>query len=185
MIDYKKIKKRILFNCKNWIPAQFPAIKGIVSDSKNNFIWYELKDINKNVLFPKFQLIPNLGLQAMHDNVHWWLYEKVALFHTEMISAQFLWGNMLLRGELQYRADIFESALYMKSGSMPLIYFNIPTWYEKHLFNYAYNCLFLYMYTVYAVSIIFLHFITCLNFLACQNIPDQMMLQKGIILDFI
>ena len=37
----------------------------------------------------------------------------------------FLWGNVLLRGELQKDArysnfEIFESALYMKCGSMPL-----------------------------------------------------------------
>ena len=43
-----------------------------------------------------------------------------------MISAQFLWGSVLLRGELQIDAknsnsDIFESDLNMKSGSMPLM----------------------------------------------------------------
>ena len=42
-----------------------------------------------------------------------------------MISAKFLWGNALLGGKLQIGAknsnfEIFESALYMKSGSMPL-----------------------------------------------------------------
>ena len=42
-----------------------------------------------------------------------------------MISAKFLWGNALLRGKLQIGAknsnfEIFESALYMKSVSMPL-----------------------------------------------------------------
>ena len=44
-----------------------------------------------------------------------------------MISAlKFLWGNALLRGKFQKIAkntnfEIFESALYIKSGSMPLI----------------------------------------------------------------
>ena len=43
-----------------------------------------------------------------------------------MISAKFLWGNVLLGGKLQIGAknsnfDIFESALCMKSVSMPLI----------------------------------------------------------------
>ena len=43
-----------------------------------------------------------------------------------MISAKFLWGNVLLGGKLQIGAknsnfEIFESALYMKSVSMPLI----------------------------------------------------------------
>ena len=42
-----------------------------------------------------------------------------------MISAKFLWGNVLLGGKLQIGAknsnfEIFESALYMKSVSMPL-----------------------------------------------------------------
>ena len=41
-----------------------------------------------------------------------------------MISAKFLWGNVLLRGKQQIGAtnsnfEIFESALYMKSVSMP------------------------------------------------------------------
>ena len=43
-----------------------------------------------------------------------------------MISAKFLWGNVLLGGKLHIGAktsnfEIFESALYMKSVSMPLI----------------------------------------------------------------
>ena len=42
-----------------------------------------------------------------------------------MISAKFLWGNVLFGGKLQIGAknsnfEIFESALYMKSVSMPL-----------------------------------------------------------------
>ena len=42
-----------------------------------------------------------------------------------MISAKFLWGNVVLGGKLQIGAknsnfEIFESALYMKSVSMPL-----------------------------------------------------------------
>ena len=42
-----------------------------------------------------------------------------------MISAKFLWGNVLLGGKLQIGAknsnfEFFESALYMKSVSMPL-----------------------------------------------------------------
>ena len=53
------------------------------------------------------------------------IYAKFALIHTEMISAYFLWGKVPLRGETQTDAknshfDIFESALYMKSGSIPL-----------------------------------------------------------------
>ena len=43
-----------------------------------------------------------------------------------MISAKFLWGNIFIGGKLQVDATnsnfgIFESALYMKSVSMPLI----------------------------------------------------------------
>ena len=47
-----------------------------------------------------------------------------------MISAKFLWGNVLLGGKLQIGAknsnfEIFESTLYMKSVSMPLNSFYI------------------------------------------------------------
>ena len=43
-----------------------------------------------------------------------------------MISAKFLWGNVFIGGKLQIDAknsnfEIFESTLYMKSVSMPLI----------------------------------------------------------------
>ena len=44
--------------------------KGIFSDSNNIFLWYESEDINKKSLFPKFQLIPILHLQVMHDYVY-------------------------------------------------------------------------------------------------------------------
>ena len=42
-----------------------------------------------------------------------------------MISAKFLWGNVLIRGKLQLEAKksnfrFFEGALYMKSVSLPL-----------------------------------------------------------------
>ena len=45
-----------------------------------------------------------------------------------MISAKFLWGNVFFGGKLQIEAknsnfDIFESALYLKSVSMPLSWF--------------------------------------------------------------
>ena len=46
-------------------------------------------------------------------------------FHKEMISAKFLWGNVFFGRKLKKDAknsnfDIFESALYLKSVSMPL-----------------------------------------------------------------
>ena len=44
-------------------------IKGIVSDSNNIILWHESEDINKKSLFPKFQLIPILSFQVMHDYV--------------------------------------------------------------------------------------------------------------------
>ena len=53
---------------------------------------------------------------------------KLLSFHTEMISAQFLWRNVLLRRELRKDAksstfENFESALYSKSGSLSLSVF--------------------------------------------------------------
>ena len=44
-------------------------LKGIVSDSNNIFLWHESEDINKKSLFSKFQLIPVLYFQVMHDYV--------------------------------------------------------------------------------------------------------------------
>ena len=46
------------------------VLKGIFSDSNNIFLWYESEDINKKSLFPKFQLIPILRCQVMHDYVY-------------------------------------------------------------------------------------------------------------------
>ena len=47
----------------------FCLFKGIFNDSNNVFLWHESEDINKKILFPKFQLIPILRFQVMHDYV--------------------------------------------------------------------------------------------------------------------
>ena len=44
-------------------------VEGIFIDSNNIFSWYESEDINKKSLYPKFQLIPILCFQVMHDYV--------------------------------------------------------------------------------------------------------------------
>ena len=49
-----------------WAMGRF---KGIFSDSNNIFLWHESEDINEKSLFPKFQLIPILSFQVMHDYV--------------------------------------------------------------------------------------------------------------------
>ena len=50
--------------------ANEPHFKGMFSDSINNiFSCYESEDINQKSLFPKFQLIPILCFQVMHDYV--------------------------------------------------------------------------------------------------------------------
>ena len=74
-------------------------VKRIVSASNN--IFNDMKILTKR-LYPKFHLIPILCLQVVYDYVHWHctidygvklilvdenLYEKLLLFHTEMISA--------------------------------------------------------------------------------------------------
>ena len=96
----------------------------------------------QKMLFPKFQLIQILRLQFMHDYLDWhcsiidYCVKQSLVYETfnakngsHFISKGFLpnffGGNVLLRGELQIDAknsnfDIFESALYMKSGSMVL-----------------------------------------------------------------
>ena len=48
----------------------FYQLEGIFSDSNNIFLWYESEDINQKSLFPKFQLIPILHFQVMHDYVY-------------------------------------------------------------------------------------------------------------------
>ena len=47
-------------------------LKGIVSDSNNNFLLQQLEDNDEKRLFPKFQFIPIFRLQVMHDYVHWY-----------------------------------------------------------------------------------------------------------------
>ena len=48
------------------------SLKGIVSDSNNNFLLQQLEDNDEKRLFPKFQFIPIFRLQVMHDYVHWY-----------------------------------------------------------------------------------------------------------------
>ena len=72
---------------------------------------------------PKTTVLNEISLV---DKTFMW---KLLLFHTEMISAYFLWGNVLLGGDLQIDAkntnfEISERALYMKSRSMPLTDYN-------------------------------------------------------------
>ena len=49
--------------------VQSVQIKGIFSDSNNIFLWHESEDINEKIIFPKFQLIPILQFQVMHNHV--------------------------------------------------------------------------------------------------------------------
>ena len=53
--------------CHNLGP--YVLFKGIFSDSNNIFLWHESEDINEKSLNPKFQLIPILRFQVMHDYV--------------------------------------------------------------------------------------------------------------------
>ena len=46
-----------------------PLFKGIFSDSNNIFLRHESEDVNKKSLNPKFQLIPLLRFQVMHDKM--------------------------------------------------------------------------------------------------------------------
>ena len=43
--------------------------KEVFSNSNNIILLHESEDVNKNSLFPKFQLIPILRFQVMHDYV--------------------------------------------------------------------------------------------------------------------
>ena len=58
-------------NCLKWTYiVKFKLVKGIFNDYNNIFLWYESEDINKKSLFSKFQLIPILRFQVMHDYVY-------------------------------------------------------------------------------------------------------------------
>ena len=89
-------------------------VKGIISSENNIFLWYESED-NKNKLTKKKKkkgggVISKISFNSnfMHDYVHWHClrtvlnqisstdFLSIILFHTEMISAWFLWGNLLL-----------------------------------------------------------------------------------------
>ena len=50
-----------------WQYSAMAYIKGIVSDSNDIFLWHESEDVNKKSVFPKFQLIPILHFQIIHD----------------------------------------------------------------------------------------------------------------------
>ena len=60
---------KITADLKNHILDITNELKGIFSDSNNIFLWHESEDINKKRLNPKFQLIPILRFQVMHDYV--------------------------------------------------------------------------------------------------------------------
>ena len=45
------------------------TIKGTFGDFHNIFFWHESEDVNQKSLFPKFQEIPILHFQVMHDYV--------------------------------------------------------------------------------------------------------------------
>ena len=54
---------------KNVQPLWKIDVKAIFCDSNNIILWRESGDIKKKSLFPKFQLIPILSFQVMHDYV--------------------------------------------------------------------------------------------------------------------
>ena len=73
-------------------------IKGIVSDSNNIFLWYELKDINKKKMISKISVDSNFTftsytglcamallyrLQGLINSGRWESMWKLLLFHTE------------------------------------------------------------------------------------------------------
>ena len=49
--------------------TNYARIKGKFIDSNNIFLWHESEGINEKSVFPKFQLIPILHFQVMHNYV--------------------------------------------------------------------------------------------------------------------
>ena len=60
---------QVLHDYVHWRCSVDYCVKGILSDSNTIFLWHESEGINKKTLFPKFQLIPILRFQGMHDYV--------------------------------------------------------------------------------------------------------------------
>ena len=58
----------LYIGCRDWHHLIGTMVKGIFSDSNDIYLWYESEDIKKS-LNPKFQLIPILRFQVMHDYV--------------------------------------------------------------------------------------------------------------------
>ena len=62
---------------------------------------------------------------------HWWKKDKLLLFHPEMFSAQFFWGNVFLRRAIKRCKKIqilklSRVTFYMNSESMPQRKFCLP-----------------------------------------------------------
>ena len=86
-----------------------------------NFSWFQFYVFTLCMIMLCF-IAPTDLLCWLKSRVRGFLW-KLLSFHTEMISALFLWGIVLLRGELRKYAknsnfENFESALYSTSGSM-------------------------------------------------------------------
>ena len=130
-------------------------LKGIFSDFNNIFLWQKLEDINKKKLISKISVDSNFThawLCVFHfsHRLLCWIKSRVRdflwkllSFHSEMVSAQFLWGGALLRGEPTTICKKFKS---LKIWERPL--FDIrdyafsglkyETWTDKHSFNVQY-----------------------------------------------
>ena len=126
--------------------------KEIFIDFNSIILWHKSEDINKESLFPKFQLIPILRFQVTHDYVcfiapidycvelhlvdktfcetcsHFILKGFQCNFFGEMCFLEESYEKMQKNSNF----DNFESVLYSKSGSMPLN----PMYYFSLIFLY-------------------------------------------------
>ena len=108
--------------------------KGIVTDSKNIFLWHESEHINKKKKLIKISVDSNFTLSsyawlcAFHcsHRLLCWRNSRVncAYFTLNWFQPNSFWGIVLLGGELRKYAknsnfENFESALYSTSVSMP------------------------------------------------------------------
>ena len=139
-------------------------IKEILSDSKNIILWHESEHLNKQKsLFAKFQLILILRFQVIHDYlcfiapidycVKFCLVDET--FCQNCYHFVLKWLQPYSCGEMCFleesyknffknsNFDNFESALYSKSGRMPLCLFyncapnmwhGIPKWVESCIY---------------------------------------------------
>ena len=134
----------------------FMPIKGIFSDFNIIFLWHESEDtmykqkkliskisVDSNFTFSSYAWLCVFHCSHRPCRLQCWIKRRVRdflwkllSFHNKMVSAQFLWGGVLLRGELRkysknLKFENCDNALYSISWTMPLSF----NFFKKSIFG--------------------------------------------------